>query len=159
MNIVSEMMWNGRKNILTWIPTDDLSGYLPITQVYGICVNENKEVLVCRLPNDKNWGLPGGTPENDETPMQTLERELIEEADVVTSEQKVLGVQEVKESDKTYYQVRYVCKIKELLPQTIDPDTKLMYERKFVPLAELNKHLKWGEIGEAIVAEAVKSQF
>jgi hypothetical protein len=44
--------------------------------------------------------------------------------------------------------------IKSLLPQTPDPDTGLIYERKFIPLSTLNNYLKWGEIGEVIVDTA-----
>jgi predicted kinase len=61
-----------------------------------------------------------------------------------------------KSEGEVFYQVRYFCKIKELLPQTLDPDTGLLYERKFVPLAKLNDYLKWGAIADEIVASSIK---
>ena len=165
MNISDTINWNGHQIIFTWIPTSNIKKYLPIRQVYGLCLNDKGEVLICREPDEKSWKLPGGHPENNETPTETLRRELMEEVDIEVDNIMALGTQRVdfphnpkKSEGDLFYQVRYLCKIKKLLPQTIDPDTGVLYERKFIPLLELNNYLKWNKIGDVIVERAVEIQ-
>lgn len=163
MTISSTISWNGQKVTYTWIPTSNIKKYLPIRQVHGFCLNVKDEVLICREPAEKSWKLPGGRPENDETPIETLRRELMEEVDVKVYNIKAVGAQRVdfpqnpkKSEGDLFYQVRYFCKIKRLLPQTIDPDTGVVYKRKFIPLSQLNSYLKWGSVGEAIVKRCLE---
>jgi len=141
----------------TWIQTNDIEKFQPITQVYGVCLNENNEALICREPGKTNWGLPGGTPEGEESPVETLEREFMEEVDVKLTQIESLGVQKVTiPKSPIYYQARFYCRVKKILPQTLDPATGLLYERKFVPILELNKYLNWGTIGDTIVKQTVE---
>lgn len=156
MNIISEVELDGKRVTFSWIPTNDIQNYSPITQVYGVCLNEQNEVLICHEPGREGWGLPGGGPEIGETPIEALQREFIEEVDTAIKDIKPIGIQKVEESGKTYYQSRFCCRLKKLLPQTLDPDTGLLYERKFIPLVKLNDYLKWGAIGDDIVAKSVK---
>lgn len=167
-NITSTTFWNGHQITYTWIASNNLNNHQPITQVYGVCLNQKHDVLICREPGRVSWGLPGGTPEGKETPLQTLERELMEEVDIIVDTVELLGVQKVefpknpdKSEGKIFYQARYLCQIKELLPQTPDPDTGLIYERQSIPLSELNQHLNWGPVGDAIVKRVteVKHRF
>ncbi len=162
-NITNSITWNGQKVTFTWIPTAEVEKYQPIRNVVGICLNDNQEVLICRETEEEGWKLPGGRPENSETPIETLERELMEEVDVKVGNIKAIGTQRVDfpnnpkqlEGD-LFYQVRYFCKIEKILPQTIDPDTSVLYDRKFIPITELNNYLKWGEIGDNIVIRALE---
>lgn len=157
------ILWNGQKVTFTWIPTPEVEKYQPIRNVAGLCLNDNQEVLICRETKEEGWKLPGGRPENNETPVETLKRELMEEVDIKVNSIKPIGTQRVEFPDNPkksegdlFYQVRYVCKIEKIFPQTVDPDTGVLYDRKFVPLLELNNYLKWGKIGEAIMAKAVE---
>ena len=161
--ISNTIAWNGQKVTYTWIPTNDIEKYQPIRNIVGICLNDKHEVLICQETKEEGWKLPGGRPENNETPIETLERELMEEVDIVVENIKAIGTQRVdfpnnpKQSEgDLFYQVRYFCKIKKILPQTIDPDTEVLYDRKFIPIIELNKYLKWGEIGEAIINKVLE---
>lgn len=163
MNISSSTTYLGQEVIYTWIPANKISRFKPVTQVYGVCLNDQDQVLICRESENTKWGLPGGTIEKNETPVETLKRELQEEVDIQVDRITLIGVQQVNfpknpnsaEGD-LFYQARYFCKIKKLLVQTVDPDTGLIYQRRFVPLVGLNQHLKWGKIGDAIVAGAVR---
>lgn len=141
----------------TWISTDNIKKFQPITQVYGVCLNDKNEALICREPGKTNWGLPGGAPEGEESPIETLEREFMEEVDVKLTQIEPIGVQKVTIFETpVYYQARLYCRVKKILPQTLDPDTGLLYERKFVPISKLNKYLNWGDIGDAIVKKTIE---
>ncbi len=157
-SILTTINWHGNKVTYTWIPTTKIKKYQPIRNVIGLCLNDNQEVLICRETEEEGWKLPGGRPEDNETPIETLKRELMEEADIEVNNIKAIGTQRVdfpnnpKQSEgDLFYQVRYFCKIEKMFPQTVDPDTGVLYDRKFVPLRQLNNYLKWGKIGDAII--------
>lgn len=163
MNISDTINWNGNQVTYTWIPTSNIKKYLPVRQVHGLCLNDKGEVLICREPGEKSWKLPGGRPEKGETPIETLRREFMEEVNVSLKNVMTLGAQCVnfphnpkKSEGDLFYQLRYLCDLNKLLPQKPDPDTGLLYFRKFVPLNKLNNYLKWGSIGQAIVKRSLE---
>ena len=146
---------------LTWIRTDDFQNYQPFFQVYGIVFNDKGEVLL--IQEEGKWKIPGGTPEEGETGLATLKRELLEEADVTISKAIPLGVQRVdypnnpnKEEGELYFQYRYVCLLDRLLAQTPDPDTGITNPRMFVSVDEAIEHAKWGKTGAAMFRDAIE---
>ena len=150
-------IWGGRKIINSWIRTDSLEGLTPIIQVYGICFNEKEEILICK--RKENWIIPGGHPKKNETIYETLKREMIEEVDVKVKDIRVLGVMMVRpvaEPEKISYQVRCVCNLEELLPQTPDPDNGDLWKRKFVNFKDISKYVKWGITGKKMFEDAVE---
>lgn len=151
--------WKGEKFAIEWIRTDSLKGITPITQVYGVCFNDKNEILIARKVGDKNWIIPGGHPEGKETIEETLTREMVEEADVKVKNIKLVGVQKVYQQEKPQeycYQVRCICELEELLPQTIDPAENTNWERKFVPVTEITEFVKWGNTGSAMFRDATE---
>ena len=106
------------------------------TQVSCYAFNENGELLIVK--NGKSWTIPGVHPENNETYMQTLARELMEEACVTLKEEKYLGAVEVIENGETYYQIRYTAKVDKLLPFKQEWE---ICERKFVKIKDLSKYI------------------
>lgn len=149
-----------------WKPLDTYEGLSPIWQVYGVCFTENEEVMVIRNPLPNNnftpWNLPGGTPENNETPEQTLIREVDEEADISISNLKLLGAFEVffpnnpnKEKSEHFYQLRYFALIDEIRKQTPDPHDNKMVERRLIPAKEFSNYIKWGELGDELLRVAL----
>lgn len=108
------------------------------TQVSGYIFNEENQLLIVK--NDKNWTIPGGHPELDEKPIETLKREVMEEACTTIKEIYYLGAVGVIEDDKIYYQLRYTAKIDEIEPFKKDWETT---ERLFVDLADLHKYITW----------------
>lgn len=146
--------------ILTWIKSSDLTEFTPFYQVYGIVFNPEGEILL--IEENGRWKIPGGTPEGNETPLETLSRELIEESDVSYQKALPLGAQRVDFIDNPhptegdlYYQLRYVCLIKSLLPQTPDPATGLINPRMFVPATKVTEYVNWGVPGNAMFADAI----
>ncbi len=154
-------LYKGTKVTNTWIKTDNLENYSPITQVYGIVFNDKNEVIICRESNSGSWIIPGGHPEEGESIEQTLKRELQEEVDVEIEDIKPLGVQKVTfpddvNSDKAIYQVRCIAKLKKLNSQTPDPANGNTWERKFIPASEITNYVKWGKTGEVMFKDAVE---
>jgi 8-oxo-dGTP pyrophosphatase MutT (NUDIX family) len=56
----------------------------------GVCVGSEGEVVLISL-DGRDWTFPAGRPEGDETPEETLHRELREEACVEVLEARLLG--------------------------------------------------------------------
>ena len=110
------------------------------TQVSGYVYNEENQLLIVK--NGKNWTIPGGHPEQGETQMQTLKRELMEEACVTLKDVKYLGAVEVIENGETYYQLRYAAKVLEVLPFDTEWETNA---REFVNLEDLPNYIKWSK--------------
>jgi|WetSurMetagenome_2_1015567.scaffolds.fasta_scaffold33805_1 8-oxo-dGTP pyrophosphatase MutT (NUDIX family) len=157
----TKMNSDGQEVTLTWIRSDDLTEFRPFYQVYGIIFNNKGEILL--IQEKSKWKIPGGTPEKGETDIETMKRELIEEADVKVSKVLPLGAQRVdypnnpkKEEGDLYFQLRYVCLADELLPQTPDPDTGIVNPRMFVPAEKVTEYVKWGNTGNAMFADAIK---
>lgn len=110
------------------------------TQVSGYVFNEKGELLIVR--NEKTWTIPGGHPEAGETYLETLNRELMEEACATLQDINYLGAVEVVEGDETYYQLRYTAKVKDLLPFKQEWEIS---ERLFVKLEDLPKYISWSK--------------
>ena len=155
----TKYVFKGAKVIFSWIRTNKPLNYQPWTQVYGICFDRKGKILIIK---DKEWKIPGGTPEKGESPETVLRRELIEEADTVISQCWPLGAQRVDYPDnpdpkmRVFYQYRYLCLIEKLLPQTPDPDNGRIYPRKLVPAKEITNWVRWGPAGDAMFKDAIE---
>jgi 8-oxo-dGTP pyrophosphatase MutT (NUDIX family) len=123
-------IWHNGKNI------ENLN---PITQIYSFCFKDNKTLLM-KIQN-RNWNIPGGTPEDGENLMETLNRELDEEVSISVSKSEIVGYYEVLLDEpiifkgRKYnkkYQIRCASIIKELKPQKEDPDFGSIHKRKMV---------------------------
>lgn len=124
-----------------------------VRQVYGVCFDGNKIVIVC---NGKRgpWGLVGGSRENDETIEETLIREVKEESNMQVLSWEPLGVQVVHEpSGKTVYQLRVYAVVKPYGPFTADPGGNVQ-KIKHIDPKEYRKYFNWGHIGEEIIRRA-----
>lgn len=146
MNKRHKIKFGEKTTFVTWIPCNesDLKKFTPITQAYGICLDDNKNVLIIKGDPKWGWALPGGTPEPGETLRETLVRELQEEADVTVKDISFLGLQKVENKEKILYQSRWLAKIDSVLPQTVDPAKGVILKRKFVPFKDLRNWVKWG---------------
>lgn len=110
------------------------------TQVSGYVFNDKNQLLIVK--NGKNWVIPGGHPEFNETHVETLKREVMEEACVTLKDIKYLGAVEVVENSETYYQLRYTASVLNVLPFKNEWETS---ERIFVDLEDLHLYIKWSK--------------
>lgn len=124
-----------------WHKSSNFLSLKPITQVYSVCFDDKGNILIIRTPNE-NWNIPGGTPENNETPEQTLRRETKEEADVTIGKNAMIGYYEVVSGKSTIYQLRFAALLDEKKPSTIDPASGVLNERKFVSPDEFFRYVK-----------------
>lgn len=108
------------------------------TQVSGYIFNDKNQLLVVK--SKKTWTIPGGHPIKGETKLQSLKREVMEEALVTLKNVKYLGAVEVVENGETYYQLRYTARVKEELPFNPTHETN---ERAFVDLDDLINYITW----------------
>ena len=126
---------------------------MDITQVSGILLDNRKNVLI--YEEDGRYRIPGGHPINDEAIEETLVRECLEEVNAEIENIMYLGYQEVigDGDKKPYAQVRMIARIKNMGEERPDLDNGKTYKRIFVPLNEVNKYLKWAEVGDAMIQE------
>jgi len=156
--IVETKRYEGRDLEVKWVPTPELpSGH--VTQVSGICFRDDGKMLVIRGAGE-SWSLPGGKPEEGEEFEDTLRRELFEEAAVDISGPVLLGYQQVKYPENPnraegdlFCQLRFAARVVKIHPAHVDPAQGFVYERHWVK--DLNRHLQWGRIGDALSERAL----
>jgi len=157
----NEIDYNGTKVLIEWINTRDVEKYQPITQVYGVVFNSKGEILICREKETGEWQIAGGHPEEGEIVAQVLERELLEEVDVIVKDIIPLGTQRISFPDNPtkpiIYQVRCIATLDKLLPQTTDPASGNTWQRKFVQSKEVTSYVKWGITGNAMFEDAIET--
>lgn len=128
------------------------AGLEPITQAYGVCLNEKNEVLLQKHPT-RPWNIPGGKPEPGETYEQALIREVYEETNVRVDQPRLFGYQEVWVEGKIKcYQLRYIARVTAIDERQPDPDEGVMRERLFVPLAEATQYIPYPQYAEIFQA-------
>ncbi|HJD05645.1 MAG TPA: NUDIX hydrolase [Candidatus Onthoplasma faecipullorum] len=108
------------------------------TQVSAYVFNDENQLLIVK--NGNTWTIPGGHPEAGETKLETLSRELMEEACLTIKDVQYLGAVEVQEDGKNYYQLRYFAKVDKILPFVQEWEIN---ERKFVDLENLSEYITW----------------
>jgi len=137
-----------------WHKKDNFLSLKPITQVYGVCFDIGGNILIMRTQG-KSWNIPGGKPELNETPEATLKRELEEKVDVSIAQNGMIGYFEVVFDKPTIYQLRYAIIINQVNPQTIDPATNEINERKFIKPNEFFDYIQYSEY-RPMFKEAIK---
>jgi len=83
--------------IVSWHPPSQLPSGRPFG-ASGVCITpDDKAVIVSS--NGHLWSLPGGRPEGSETALETLYREMAEEACVSIQEAQLLGFCRITDSN------------------------------------------------------------
>ena len=157
MQIKETRKYLGNDYLFEYSDCDDFSR-LPknqCTQVYGVCFLGNKIVIGFRKKQNE-WGLIGGTIENNEPFEKTLKREIKEESNMEVTSYSPIGYQKITELDgKQIYQLRYCCKVNKLGKFVKDPDDNIVKIKLINPL-EYKKYFDWGKIGDRIIQRAME---
>ncbi len=94
MDIAAEMMASNSDADLAYVKDlfKDAEGYAtPRIDVRGVVFKDNK-ILLVKEKSDGGWTLPGGWADPNETPRQSVEREVLEESGFEVKAVKVLAV-------------------------------------------------------------------
>lgn len=127
-------------------------------QIYAIGDLDGQVPLVTNSKNEKDFNLPGGSVETNETLEQTLKREMIEECNMEVISWEPLGYQVVTEPDgQIVPQFRAYAKLRKLGEFVNDPGGNVIGNTLF-PLDQVNEKIDYGDIGERIV-ELVRPYF
>lgn len=143
--------------VFRWV-TDPLPQGITVRQVYGFCFDDSGRVLLCE--DHGRYGLPGGKPEPGEDTRTVLDRECLEESQIILDTLLYLGYQEVtEEGQEPFAQLRYAARIAEFLPRRPDPDTGRTYGRLITPINRAPALLDWGVDGLLQSAAAVHAAY
>lgn len=112
-----------------------------ITQIYGVCFDQNGKILIIKEVG-KEWNIPGGKPESNETPIQTLKRELVEETGAEIDKFQMIGYFEVVSYNPTIYQLRFACRVKAINKPSPDLGIGNMNRIKFVMANDFFNYVK-----------------
>ncbi|HED05801.1 MAG TPA: NUDIX domain-containing protein [Ignavibacteria bacterium] len=88
----------------------------PKVDVRGVVFQDDK-ILLVKEKVDGGWTLPGGWAEPNETPSQSVEREVLEESGYVVSAEKVSAIYDRTKQGHTpphpyhVYKIFFLCKI------------------------------------------------
>lgn len=122
---------NGREVTFSKDGTDNVPPFSKVTSVSVIPMTESGEIVAVRLKN-RGLDIPGGHVEKHEkTPEETLNRELMEEANVTVKDLKLVEV--IKSNyfgdrpEDVSFMLIYVAKVDEILDFTLSDE--MSYER------------------------------
>lgn len=153
--IQEKVVFGDKEYQFTWVK----GGEVPkdkITQVSGYVFDNDQKMLIVK---NKNWTIPGGHPEGDEAPIDTLKREVLEESQIEIDDIKYLGFVEVLdiEKDTKQYQLRFTARAQKEKEFKGDFETT---ERTFVdPVVELSNYIPWasGKVFSREIEDAILS--
>lgn len=149
-DLINKITWDGIDVTFKIYLSESFDHLTAVSQVYGIVLNNNDEILLVSA-KDAIWGLPGGGVEPGEYGIDTLIRELDEEAAIVPSldsikpffYQDVYWYEDGAEVFKGS-QVRYICRPEMIKEFKEDPDGGHIVNHQWTKLEDLDTYLNWG---------------
>lgn len=98
--------------------------------IFFYCTQTNRFLYLMRSDSNYAWGVPGGKIESDETLLEGLERECLEEIGYFPNTAKLIPIQKFVNNNFTYH--TFFCAI----------------ENEFVPVLN-DEHVGYAWIGES----------
>jgi len=125
----------------SWIEGGEPSTEL-VSQVSGYIFNDKKEMLIVK---NKNWTIPGGHPEEGESYIETLKREVLEESNVSIRNVTYLGQVKVTNMDngEVKYQLRYTAETD--VVNDFEQKEFEVSERMFIDPTDLTTYIPWAD--------------
>lgn len=148
------------KILVSWHVNQKNPEDISVTQVSGFCFDAVGRLLL--IKEGDTYGIPGGKPEEGEEPIETLRREIMEEAQVSINSEYYLGYQLIEgdsnlKGGNAYAQLRYICKIGAMFPSVADVATGHIFDRVLSAPGEAVVLLKWGEDSTRAVLDAART--
>jgi len=106
------------------------------------------------------WTLPGGRIEEEESYEEATVREVLEETNMKVVYQKLIGYQDIYESNRVVRQTRSFCAVESLGEFISDPDGEITAIKLIKP-EDYKQYVDWGEVGDHIFKRVInlKNQF
>ena len=118
-NIAAEMMAENSATDLNFVKElfkEQVGHATPKVDVRGVVFNDNK-ILLVKEKSDGGWTLPGGWADPNETPAQSVEREVYEESGFYVKVKRILAVYDRVKQGHTppypfhIYKLFFLCEI------------------------------------------------
>jgi ADP-ribose pyrophosphatase YjhB (NUDIX family) len=158
-----ENNWKGELYRFEIYAATDFSDLTGVSQVYGLVLNASNKILIVS-GDQKNWILPGGGVEEGEALIDTLKREVYEEAAVAVDDQTIqpfffqkVYSQQGGEWKHLDTQARFVCRVGRQDEFVSDPDNEDIKYQLFIDIGELDQYLDWGETVKFIKNEILRA--
>lgn len=145
-----------------WFDDTNFEALDSISGARGFIFDDKNRVCIYKVKKNIGWNALGGrAEEEDNSPEETLIREVNEEVDIELKDIKRVGYLKAIPRDKTkkseiIYEPRFVARVKEFKERTIDPAEGVMGEMKFVKPKEFCKYTGWGKDGEFQLKKALE---
>lgn len=154
---------NGIEYSLEYFDTDSFKEleHDKCKQVYGVCFVDDK-IVIGYGGMKRGWGLIGGSIEVGESLEETLSREIKEESNMEVLYSEPIGYQKVTDtvSGDTFYQLRYMCKVRPFGEFVVDGGDgiteKAIMEIKLIDPDKYKDYFDWGDIGERVIRRAME---
>jgi 8-oxo-dGTP diphosphatase len=152
-NHINYWKWQGKEIRFDIYVATDFSNLMNVGQVYGLILSKDRSKVLIVREKSGTWLLPGGTVEQGETLLDTLQREVKEETnrDIAIQTVKPLFYQnayrknEQAEWELMRTEVRYKGIVENDFEFISDPDHGNIIEAKWIPITDLDQYLDWGE--------------
>lgn len=152
-DIHTSFEYAGQTILVDWyaVTNKDAIPNLPWQQVYAVGNFEGRVPLVTSSSGMKQFNLPGGTIESDETIEQTLVRELVEECNMRVVSWEPLGYQILTEPNGTNVpQFRAYATLEKIGEFVNDPGGNVI-KNTLVPLDEVASLIDYGLVGDEMI--------
>ena len=124
-----------------------------IKSVHAYCFYVYKFVIVYSEKKG-TWTPPGGGVEEGEDVEMAVSREVAEETNMRVLAQRLVGCQDISESNGVTSQTRSVCIVEPNGPFESDPDGDIT-KIELIDPKDYKKYFDWGEIGDHIMRRAL----
>ena len=116
----------------------------------GACCFCNGKLVVVKSRNE--WGMPGGGIESNENYEHAIEREILEEANMIVTYKESFGYSDFFMKKGTFRHVFFFCTVEPKGDFKSDPDGDVS-EIKLINPKDYKEYIKWGDVIDHIMTK------